>query len=185
MVRGRYREQSPYRRNRDLERARQHIEEAKELSRELGGTDKDVKEYFFSLSAPELQPILDEYEKLHGVEAREYAAKTLPRWRSGRTKMSGLVAGRLFALLPSRMPLHKKYALVKTLWKSKCPSSDAEFYVGPDAEIHEVCAAVRGRLNEVVAAYRIPDVIVSQFRWLAQNDVDLQEQLHNYFFRQA
>lgn len=31
-----------------LERALQHIREGEELSRELGGTDKDVKQYFFS-----------------------------------------------------------------------------------------------------------------------------------------
>ena len=38
-----------------LERALQHIEEAKQLTRELGGTDKDVKEYFFSLPTNELK----------------------------------------------------------------------------------------------------------------------------------
>ena len=32
-----------------LERALKHIREAETLSSELGGTDKDVKEYFFSL----------------------------------------------------------------------------------------------------------------------------------------
>ena len=37
------------RRNYGQERALQHIQEAKDLSRELGGTDEDVKSYFFSL----------------------------------------------------------------------------------------------------------------------------------------
>lgn len=45
------------------ERARQHIEDARRLSAELGGTDKDVKEYFFSLPPHSLRLILDAYER--------------------------------------------------------------------------------------------------------------------------
>ena len=43
------------------ERARQHIEDAQRLSRELGGTDVDVKKYFFSLPSNQLNVILTEY----------------------------------------------------------------------------------------------------------------------------
>src|SRR5436305_370445 len=72
-----------------LERALHHIREAKDLSHELGGTDEDVKRYFFDLSSEELRRILDEYEREHGKAAREYAETTIPAWRSGSRKMSG------------------------------------------------------------------------------------------------
>ena len=46
-----------------LERALKHIEEANILSEELGGTDKDVKEYFFSLPENKLKNYLEIMEK--------------------------------------------------------------------------------------------------------------------------
>jgi hypothetical protein len=100
-------------RNAGMERAMQHIREAQELSRELGGTDADVKAYFFRLPLSELRPILDAYERQYGKEARQYAEEAIPEWRSGRRKMSGQNASRLFHLLPRFMPLEQKYALTQ------------------------------------------------------------------------
>ena len=48
--------------------------------------------------------------------AREYAANTIPKWRTGRVQMGGMIAERLFNLLPPRMPLAVKYKLVEGLW---------------------------------------------------------------------
>ena len=44
------------------QKAIEHIRAAKALSTELGGTDKDVKEYFFNLSQKQLGLILNKYE---------------------------------------------------------------------------------------------------------------------------
>jgi hypothetical protein len=85
--------------------------------------DQGVKAYFFSLSPVELTAVLDDYQRAYGSEAREYAAKTIPKWRSGRVQMSGMVAERLFNLLPPRMPLGVKYKLVEGLWHHVGPSS--------------------------------------------------------------
>src|SRR5687767_12306685 len=92
-----------------IERARQHIAEAQALSAELGGTDEDVKQYFFTLSPEKLSLVLDAYQRKHGLERRVYAEQTLPRWRSGRVHMSGMVASRLYSLLPPLMPLEAKF----------------------------------------------------------------------------
>lgn len=50
-----------------FEAAEKHIREAEELSKTLGGTDKDVKAYFLGLSENKLEEVFSEYEKLHGV----------------------------------------------------------------------------------------------------------------------
>jgi hypothetical protein len=117
MARRRYdnRRHSRSRRPPGLEKALQHIEEGRRLSIELGGTDRDVKQYLFSLGPTELKPILDAYERQHGQQAREYAQDTIPQWRSGKRQMSGLVAARLFSLLPAFMPVERKFDLVKSL----------------------------------------------------------------------
>src|SRR5712671_1720746 len=98
-------------------RALRHIEEARIFSREIGGFDEDVKKYFFSLSPAQLRPVLDEYEAKYGRDARRWAEKARPKWRSGRTKMGGTTAKRLFGLLPPRMPLPEKFSLVENLWE--------------------------------------------------------------------
>lgn len=166
-----------------LDAARKHIEEAKQLSEELGGTDKDVKAYFFGLDSSTLKRVLDLYEQHEGLRAREYAENTLPRWRSGKVQMSGLVATRLFRLLPQLMPVEKKFELVKTLWKNKCPTSRLKLYIGPNADSNEVCKRVREHLENTVKDYYIPESITKRFKWLAKDNVTLQEKLYNYFLQ--
>ena len=171
------------RRNPGLEQAREHIEAARRLTIELGGTDKDVKDYFFGLNATQLNAVLAAYEKAFGTRPRVYAEATIPEWRSGRVSMSGLVAERLFSVLPGMMPIEKKYDLVKSLWESKCPTSNKTVYIGPDTPVEEISEYVRRHLHNVVHDYQVPETIVGRFKWLANDDVDLQQKLYNYFLQ--
>ena len=124
------------RRNKDhqksigYQKALDHIHDAHALTRELGGTDKDVKEYFFNLPTDQLEKVFDRYEFENGPSAREYAEITYKKWASGKVHMSGLVAERLFRILPPTMPLEVKYQLTKSLWYHVGPSSTKTFYVG-------------------------------------------------------
>ena len=59
-----------YRQDRGHEFARAHIDAARQLSIELGGTDQDVKKYFFGLPQTDIQIILDLYEHHYGTKAR-------------------------------------------------------------------------------------------------------------------
>jgi hypothetical protein len=161
--------------------AKRHIEEAKRLSHELGGTDKDVKNYFFTLSNTQLASILKDYGKLYGRGSLDYAIKTMPKWRSGRTQMSGLVASRLYNLLPPRMPMSAKYELVKTLWGKYSPHSHKVLTIGSDANPHEVMGVAEKHILDTIKEYSIPDPLQKRFKWLAGDDVGLQQQLLNHF----
>lgn len=162
------------------ERARQHIEEAHQLSSELGGTDSDVKQYFFSLPEAELNAILGAYGQRHGASARQYAKETLPQWRSGRVHMSGMVATRLFRLLPPRMPLSEKYRLTENLWRHVGPASRKRLRIGLDANINDAIAVIEGHIREVVLAYKIPSALESRFEWISAGDVQLKQKLLNH-----
>lgn len=165
------------------ERAAQHIREAQQLSIELGGTDKDVKKYFFDLSSEQLVQILQDYEDQYGADARAYAEETLPKWRTGRVKMSGLVAGRLFSLLPPRMPLATKYALTENLWSHFGPRSKMRLRITPGADAGEVASIVRSHFDNVVSSYRIPDQLNARFNWLSSGDVELKQDLLNHLLK--
>jgi len=164
-----------------LERAKQHIREAKELSRELGGTDEDVKRYFFGLSPAELRRILDQYEREHGKAAREYAETTIPQWRSGSRKMSGQNAARLFKLLPRFMPLDRKYALVESLWEKLAPRSEYSIAFGRNADVREVGEVVDQHVKANINGHTIPDALQLRFRWLSHGDPQVMQELLNHF----
>lgn len=166
--------------SRNYGRALQHIEEAKQLTRELGGTDQDVKAYFFALSGTELKAVLDAYEARHGAKARQYAEQAIPKWRSGRVTMSGMVGSRLFSLLPPRMPLAEKYRLTENLWRHIGPSSKRVLRIGLDADLETVLDAARAHIDEVVAHYMIPDDLERRFSWLSAGDVGVKQQLLNH-----
>lgn len=163
-----------------MERALQHIEDARVLSEELGGTDKDVKAYFFSLSDEEMGSLLDEYATRYGDPAREYAVNTLGDWKSGRVKMSGTVAERLFNLLPPRMPIGIKYKLTENLWEHFGPKSKKRLRIGLEADLGSTVEAVKAHFDEVVVQHRIPDQLERRFNWLACGDVAVKQQLLNH-----
>jgi hypothetical protein len=166
------------------ERARQHVREAREFSRELGGLDEDVKQYFFSLPPDELEAVLSAYGDAYGEEKAEYARSTFVRWKSGATKMSGLVAKRLFAFLPPRMPIRTKFALAANVWRHFGPSSSHSLRVGPTTDQSLVIDEVSKRLAAIVTIYNTPDNVRRRFDWLAGGDVKVHEQLLNHFRQQ-
>jgi hypothetical protein len=158
-----------------------HVREAEEFSEEIGGTDKDVKEYFFSLSGSELANILSEYGRLWGEKSEDYAKVAFPRWKKGSTRMSGQTAKRLFDLLPPRMPLKNKYALVENLWKKLGPRSHKILEVGVNAAPNRVLEEVRNYIGKTVDGFVLPAALENRFKWLAANDVHVQQQLLNHF----
>ena len=159
------------------QRALAHLAAAKQLTAQLGGMDQAVKAYFFNLSPMELSAILDDYQRAYGSQAREYATDTIPKWRSGRVQMSGMVAERLCNLLPPRMPLGVKYKLVEGLWHHVGPSSKHRIRVGANADVDDVIELARSTITEFVVNYKIPEILERRFNWLSAGDISLKQML--------
>ncbi len=176
------RSSSPYggQRSDGYERARQHIEDAQRLSQELGGTDVDVKRYFFSLPPNQLDAILIEYGKRFGSQPEEYARNTMSSWKSGKVKMSGTVAERLFKLLPPRMPLGEKYGLTESLWAHFGPQSKKRLRIGITADVNMAFVEIDRHIEAVVTTHHISQEMEARFEWLAQGDVNVKQQLLNH-----
>lgn len=165
------------------EAARRHIEEAREFEKEMGRTVFDVKNYFFGLKDSELNEILTAYGLRYGASKEAYARYAFPRWKSGSTKMGGLVAKRLFDFLPPRMPIAIKLALAGNVWHYFGPSSAHEFTVGPNADANLVIDAVYKTLELEIEDYNIPQDVKNRFDWLAAGDVSIKEHILNHFKR--
>lgn len=147
----------------------------------MAGTDKIVKEYFFSLTNSELKKIFFEYGKLFGEVKLAYAEKSFKKWKTGKVKMSGDVAQRLFSLLPRHMPQNKKFDIVEALWHKWSPSSKKVFYINEETSSEHLIDEVKAHLDSVVREYYIPNELTEQFTWLAGRDAILFQQLKNHF----
>lgn len=172
-----------YKRNRNigLERALQHIEDAKQLSNELGGTDKDVKEYFFNLPKNKINKLFESYGEKYGNDVKEYAVETFPQWKSGKRQMSGLVAGRLYSMLPPMMPLETKYSMVKVLWDKYGPRTDKVLKAGAGVSAREIHLEASKYLIQTVKDWEVNSNLKKRFEWLSSGDVQIQEKLLNHF----
>lgn len=172
-------------RNAGHERALQYIRGARSLSAELGGTDEDVKRYFFSLSGDALNKLLSEYAQAHGWTAANYARETIPYWKSGKRHMSGMVASRLYALLPPHMPIDTRLKLLETLWKKYSPSSDTLVLVGPDACEADIITTVENHLVAGILHFKAPQPLEQRFQWLSAGNVYVQLLNHFLDFEKA
>jgi hypothetical protein len=160
--------------------AKKHIAEAERLSSELGGVDKDVKNWFFARSEEELTYILEDYKGRYGAKAYDYALVTIPKWKSGRTKMSGVVAERLFNILPEHMPLESKYSLVDSLWKHAGPQKKILIEIGSEADIEKVISIIKEEVMSLSTIWEIPNSLNKRFKWLGRNDTTTYQNLLSY-----
>lgn len=167
-----------------MDAAIQHIEEAKSLSVELGGTDRDVKNWFFNLRQSDLNKILEEYESAYGSKATQYAIETMPDWRSGKRKMSGLVAERLYKLLPPLMPIETKFSLVESLWHHVGPARKRLIKAGVETSQSEILNAVTSEIRALTTNWVFPDQMQNRFKWLSADDASTYQKLLVYIKEQ-
>lgn len=161
--------------------AEHHIREAAEFSELVGGADKEVKAFFFSLSPSAREEVLRAYGRRYGSQPEAYARETFEKWRSGSVRMSGLVAKRLFAFLPPIMSPEQKYDIARHIWEKSAPSSSLKLAIGPNTPPYAVIDAMSKHLASVLTEHMIPERIVYGFRWLADEDVVFYEKLLNHF----
>ncbi|RUM53235.1 MAG: hypothetical protein DSY85_09265 [Marinomonas sp.] len=164
-------------RNSSFEAAKKHIEEAEALSEELGGTDRDVKEWFFSLEGEQLEEIFVAYGSEYGNSKLEYARVAFQDWRLGKKKMSGMVAERLFKLLPPYMPLETKYSLVESLWDFVGPKTKRVITAGRQSSIDDILEEVDKEIRSLTTNWMIPTPLTKRFTWLSSNDSEVYQKL--------
>ena len=157
--------------------AEQHIREAEELSKELGGTDKDVKKWLFSRSSGELNMILSKYRNKFGDVQADYATETFQDWKSGRRKMSGRVASRFYSILPPMMPMNSKFELVESLWEHVGPKKRRVVEAGLNSDKQEVISVVRSEIEKLTTKWTVPKNLTNRFNWLSQNDSTTYQKL--------
>lgn len=156
------------------QQAIEHVEAYRALERKLGPIVNDVRKEFFSFHSFQLVNLLDEYELKYGNKAAEYARETMPKWKSGQTKMSGQTAERLLNLVPRYLTYDSRFHMVQKLCNHHAPKIDRTVSINPEninAGLAEVEDHLNNLLSELPTIKWLPDYVSETVKWLNDDDV--------------
>ena len=136
----------------------------------------DIRTAFLALSEDALDELFHDYGAIHGASPEQYARKTFPAWKSGKTNLSGQTMQRLVELVPPYLEPEQRMELVNTLAK-KHASRDRKPYKSVSINIEEpgnafaeIDAALNGLETEDVLAH-IPENVMAAAKWLYDDDI--------------
>lgn len=125
----------------------------------------------------ELNIFFDAYEKVHGTQRREYAQEAHIKWKTGRTKMSGMVASRIIDLLPPFMPVDLKLQLVEKFWLNSQKFREVYLLAPQGTDSAVVSSYLKENYAPAIEELKIPDSMKKRFTWLAAQDAVIVERL--------
>ncbi|MAT39866.1 MAG: hypothetical protein CL946_09715 [Ectothiorhodospiraceae bacterium] len=137
----------------------------------FAGIDKDIQKIFFSLSEQSLDTLFKRYGQLHGKSAENYARKTFPNWKSGKTNLSGQTAERLLNLIPPYLPQNVKYELITKLRNHYFQKKNSHVSTTNERWQADVFPVVE-ELIKVSSDFKLPESLVNRAAWLANGDVE-------------
>ncbi|MSP42884.1 MAG: hypothetical protein EXR08_05900 [Alphaproteobacteria bacterium] len=165
-----------YRRRRNFSYGSSHVSKRTELSRQLGGIDKDIEKIFLSPSPADTIEIFNLYARAHGDSAADYARATYSKWRSGSVKMSGQTAERLIALVPPVLPVSVRFDLIKKLRTSYFRKKTIHVNSSPETWMQDVLKPIQ-ELVAVSSSFSLPEYVVAKAKWLADGDAKAAQHL--------
>jgi len=151
-----------------------HVLAFKALENKLGPAVTDVKKSFFNLSSGKLDQLLLIYKEEYGFKPYEYALQTIPKWRDGRTKMSGQTMERLLNLVPKFLTDDERFEITKSVCEHFSNERLTTEYVNIDLEnidtglIELERKILKFHSPEIIKS--IPEKVVEVAVWLNDND---------------
>ena len=148
-----------------------HVSQRQQLTIMFAGIDKNIQKIFFALNDQSLDKLLKTYGQLHGKSAEEYARKTFPNWKNGKTELSGQTSERLLNLIPPYLPQNIKYELIKKLRNHYLKKRSKYVSTTPENWKNDIIPAVN-ELVRLSSDFKLPETLIRRAAWLANGDVD-------------
>lgn len=161
------------------EYAEKHIREALELQAKYQLLYDSVRETFFGLPDSARDALLEEYGKKYGGQARAYAVKTIPDWKTGRRRLSGQTMTRLLELVPRHVSAEKKYEFVKQT-RARTLELLKPSFVQIDLQGADTFGEVLGHCLRAIAGQdqiTFPEEFYEIRSWITAKDAKMMEQL--------
>lgn len=162
------------RRYRGPSAAAQHMRDRSMLTNRIANIDSDVLQIIYGLDDRKLVDLLAAYERAHGKKAADYMDETLPKWKSGKTGVSGQTASRLINLAPKFLTRDQRYGLLKRLYDMNKRFNQERHEVAvvlghtPNA-VREIEAAMQ-KLCSKPSSNRLPEDVQDTVLWVCDAD---------------
>lgn len=137
---------------------------------------------FYESTDTEIELILRVYGLEHGQSARAYAKKTIPKWKSGATKLSGQTKERLVRCVPECLSVTERYDIAKEIclfYENKKHKRMAHVSINTDEPqdgLSRVYDAIQG-FYESREIIELPDELTQAISWLAKDDITVARAL--------
>ena len=95
--------------------------------------------------------------------------------------MSGVVASRIFDLLPPYMSSSHRLNIMEVLWKKYSPRTSVSFRVSANASENDLTVAMEEYWRSMDIRHQLPDTVSRMGAWLTGNDAAKGQELFNHF----
>lgn len=146
------------------------------LINKFGGVVGEIRKAFLELEEDALDELLKDYGAIYGNSAENYARKTFPAWKTGKTNLSGQTLERLIELVPPYLEPGKRMELVQLLVQQHEPRYGNPHKIvrvnveEPGNAFAEIDAALSELETQDVLAH-IPEHVMKAATWLYDDDV--------------
>jgi hypothetical protein len=154
-----------------------------ELKKLIGASALDmIIHRFYTATSDEIELILRVYGVEHGQSALSYARKTLPKWKSSVTKLSGQTKERLVRCVPECLDENERYDIAKQIcffYESKRHKKSAHTIINTE-EPQEGLSRVYNTIQtfyEARETIELPEDLTQAISWLAKDDVTIARAL--------
>lgn len=134
----------------------------------------EIRRQFFQLDREAMDELLSDYGAIHGKSAEIYARTTMPKWKSGATKLSGQTMERLIELVPPYLSAKQRLDLLKLILARHQKSPATQAIRINVKEPGPGLAAIDSALDQIRVtdelAY-LPSNVMDTAKWLYDDDV--------------
>lgn len=113
-------------------RTKKRNSNTRRLKDRICGISENILKSFLSLDEESLEYLFNEYGKLYGYGAEEYARSAYSRWKSGRVKLAWRTQEKLLKLVPEFIDTSERKDLVKTLYDKYKPKFNKHIRIATD-----------------------------------------------------
>src|ERR1043165_9324360 len=140
------------------------------LSAALNGFDRDILEYFYSLTPDQLAHLINIYSESYGEGPAAYARRTYAGWKDGKVRPSAQTIHRLLDSLPLVLDFDGKCELLRRLRERHRRLEHHSLKVRADDWKEHVIPLVRTVIQKAYHA-NLPEAVERRLAWLSNGDM--------------
>jgi hypothetical protein len=140
------------------------------LSAALNGFDRDILEYFYSLTPDQLAHLINIYSESYGEGPAAYARRTYAGWKDGKVRPSAQTIHRLLDSLPLVLDFDGKCELLRRLRERHRRLEHHSLKVRADDWKEHVIPLVRTVIQKAYRA-NLPEAVERRLTWLSNGDM--------------